>query len=113
TTVLRGSHARARKVVSLMGAHALSQRAAGARGALALSRRAAAARRRGTEHDAVVAPADNAAAAAVATTWRRRATTAAARVSRRGRAAERDARFHERDREDIRPRSRCHPLPPG
>src|SRR5216683_1144139 len=45
TIVLRGSHARARKVVSLMGAHAVSQRAAGAGGAVALSRRPSRARR--------------------------------------------------------------------
>src|SRR5206468_916932 len=100
TTVLRGSHARARKVVSLMGAHALPQWSAGARGALAIFGRAAAARRCGTEHHAVVAATarfvgGNAASGLAAARRRVAPSVAGARVSGRrfaGRAALRQRR---------------------
>src|SRR5213076_1998455 len=56
TAVLRGTHARARKIVSLMGAHALPHRAPRAVGAIALPRGLAGGRARRAEHDAVVGP---------------------------------------------------------
>src|SRR5437879_410664 len=94
TIVLRGSHARARKVVSLMGAHPVSQRPAGARGAVSFSRRAAATCCGGAEYDALLAAAavfGCDAATAVTAAWRGGAAAAAGhRISRRsvaGRAA--------------------------
>src|SRR5437016_3893262 len=56
TAVLRGTHARARKIVSLMGAHAVPHRAPRAVGAIALPRGLAGGRARRAEHDAVVGP---------------------------------------------------------
>src|SRR5205823_1835481 len=54
TAVLRGAHARARKIVSLMGAHAIPHRAPGAVGAVAFPRSVAARSARRAEHDPVV-----------------------------------------------------------
>src|SRR5437870_1387005 len=56
TAVLRGTHARARKIVSLMGAHAVPHRAPRAVGAIALPRGLAGGRARRAEHDAAVGP---------------------------------------------------------
>src|SRR6267143_2160636 len=56
TAVLRGTHARARKIVSLMGAHAIPHGAPRAVRAVALSRSAAGRSPRRAEYDAVVGP---------------------------------------------------------
>src|SRR2546428_11993334 len=56
TAVLRGTHARARKIVSLMGAHAVPHRAPRAVGAIALPRGLAGGPARRAEHDALVGP---------------------------------------------------------
>src|SRR3989440_85548 len=56
TVVLRGTHARARKIVSLMGAHALPQRPARAVGAVPLPGVGAGGRAGGAQHDAAVGP---------------------------------------------------------
>src|SRR5207244_1379135 len=56
TAVLRGTHARARKIVSLMGADAIPHRAPRAVRAVALSRGAAGRSTRRAQHDAVVGP---------------------------------------------------------
>src|SRR2546429_671297 len=56
TAVLRGTPARARKIVSLMGADAVPHRASRAVGAVALPRGLAGGRARRAKHDAAVGP---------------------------------------------------------